>query len=122
MNNQGIFVSILVPSLVVCQFFSRDDAKNAPRMGRRSDPSMVRDPRFNNFDSSNQSVSELEFSRDQDSLLRRAVVGKFLSALRGVRFQKKYSDGDQLYPWNLIGRIGDSTYDTDFVSDTHLEK
>lgn len=98
----GILISLLLP-LVLCQFFSREDGKNAPRMGRRSDPLMERDPRSM---INNDSIPSIDSDQDP-TRVRKVAVGKFISALLGLSSRLRNTNSD-FYPWLLMGGIDKS--------------
>ena len=95
----GILVCLVLP-MVFGQFFSRDDGKNAPRMGRRSDPllsdsplsdpltsdsSLPRVPRpSQSNESMNKMVQVQDTGSNHASRLRKLMSGKLFSALVGM--------------------------------------
>lgn len=116
----GILVCLILP-MVFGQFFSRDDGKNAPRMGRRSDPlfshsplsdpltsdsSLPRVPRPNQsnelMDNMVQQVQDTD--SDHVSRLRKLMSGKFFSALIGMNSgTKDHNNNDFMLTGGIRG-------------------
>lgn len=121
----GILVCLILP-MVLGQFFSRDDGKNAPRMGRRSDPlfpqplsdlltshsslPLVPRPSQSN-ESINNMVQVQDTESDHASRLRKLMSGKFFSALIGMSpgTKDQNNNNDFVLTAGIRGRRGGRT-------------
>lgn len=122
----GILVCLILP-LVFGQFFSRDDGKNAPRMGRRSDPlfphsplsdpstshsSLSRVPRPSQSNELMNNMVQVQDTESNASRLRKLMSGKFFPALVGtISGTKDHNNNDFMLTGGIRGGRGRTEYE-----------